>query len=247
MQSRGGGAIAAPGFTQGAIDGLRLSWVNASTVQIGIGKARDSADAANVELTGTQNIDITASGINGLDTGSEATSTWYSVWIVSGSSGTGGLLSTSATAPTLPAGYDVSKRRLGWVYNHSDDDLQNFDMEGSGRDRTTWWHESGPDYLNVLTDGTSNGSWSEVDVSSRVPATADSMWVRGYSGAGGTVSSRVRPSDYTITAAYMLLIHDEARWGFQRFFCVDTKAIQYYSDSGTPQITIGIKGWKETI
>lgn len=50
-------------------------------------------------------IDITASGANGLDTGVKAATTWYFVWVISNGTTTAGLLSLSATAPTMPSGY----------------------------------------------------------------------------------------------------------------------------------------------
>jgi hypothetical protein len=50
-------------------------------------------------------VDIAASGLNGLDTGSKANSTWYALWVISNGTTTGGLLSLSFTAPTLPSGY----------------------------------------------------------------------------------------------------------------------------------------------
>lgn len=53
-----------------------------------------------------ETLDITASGANGLDTGSEAGNTWYYAWAIGKADGTlDGLLSASASSPTLPAGY----------------------------------------------------------------------------------------------------------------------------------------------
>lgn len=48
-----------------------------------------------------------SAGANGLDTGTIAASTWYYVFVIwnSGTNTTAGLISLSATAPTLPAGY----------------------------------------------------------------------------------------------------------------------------------------------
>ena len=56
----------------------------------------------------------TTTGANALDTGTIATSTWYSVWVIWNGTTTAGLLSTSATAPTLPSGY-THKARVGWM------------------------------------------------------------------------------------------------------------------------------------
>lgn len=56
----------------------------------------------------------TTTGANALDTGTIATSTWYSVWVIYNGTTTAGLLSTSATSPTLPSGY-THKARVGWI------------------------------------------------------------------------------------------------------------------------------------
>jgi hypothetical protein len=57
---------------------------------------------------------IAASGVNGLDSGTSSASTWYSLWVIWNGSTVAGLLSLSATAPTLPAGY-THKARVGWI------------------------------------------------------------------------------------------------------------------------------------
>lgn len=63
-------------------------------------------------------IDITSSGVDGLDTGAEAGSTWYYIWVIwnATTSTASGLLSLSATAPTMPAGYTY-KALVGSVRN----------------------------------------------------------------------------------------------------------------------------------
>lgn len=63
-------------------------------------------------------IDITSSGVQGLDTGSEAASTLYYIYIIYNGTTVAGLLSTSASSPTMPDGY-THKRLVGEVYNNS--------------------------------------------------------------------------------------------------------------------------------
>lgn len=57
-------------------------------------------------------INAATTGANGLDAGSLANNTWYYNYIISNGSTTAGLMSTSATAPTMPSGY-VYKYRVG--------------------------------------------------------------------------------------------------------------------------------------
>lgn len=56
--------------------------------------------------------DVTVAGLNGLDTGAQAASTTYYVYVIynSTSNTIGSLLSISTSAPTMPAGYTFKKR-----------------------------------------------------------------------------------------------------------------------------------------
>lgn len=65
----------------------------------------------------SETVDITVSGASGLDTGSEASSTWYYIYIIWDGTNVNALLSTSATAPTMPSGYTY-KKLVGAVYNN---------------------------------------------------------------------------------------------------------------------------------
>ena len=57
---------------------------------------------------------LSVSGVNGLDTGTVAAGTWYSLWVIWNGSTKAGLLSLSGTAPALPSGY-THAARVGWV------------------------------------------------------------------------------------------------------------------------------------
>lgn len=70
---------------------------------------------------------ITTSGVNGLDTGVEAGTTWYYLWIIAKTdlSSVDALLSLSATAPTMPALYTY-KALVGAVFNNAGSDFQDW-------------------------------------------------------------------------------------------------------------------------
>lgn len=79
--------------------------------------------------------DITVSGAGGLDTGAEATSTWYHLWVIAKADGTKSvILSTSATAPTLPTGYTYKAYTGAW-YNGSDGHFRRAYQRGT---RAAW-------------------------------------------------------------------------------------------------------------
>jgi hypothetical protein len=128
-----GAAAAVPAFRalsrddvplpRGWIDGLTLALnATANKLDIAAGGCRDSTDAYNLALAGTFTKSLAANwaagtGNGGLDTGSEAANTWYHVFLIRKSSDgtTDALFSLSATAPSMPTGYDL-KRRIGSIY-----------------------------------------------------------------------------------------------------------------------------------
>lgn len=120
-------------YPPGHLDGLRVSWVSVDSVSIAAGTCRNSTNTANIEVTSLLTATITTAGANGLDTGSEASATWYALYVIDGPTvSPASLLSTSFTSPTLPANYTVF-RRVGAVYNNPD--IYQFTMHGNGRDR----------------------------------------------------------------------------------------------------------------
>jgi hypothetical protein len=102
---------------RGSIDGLTLS--NDGTtpntkIDVAAGLCRDDTDAMCIRLAASKAIDCGTTGANGLDTGSLANSTWYHVFAIGKRDGSAqaALASTSASAPTLPSGYQY-QRRIG--------------------------------------------------------------------------------------------------------------------------------------
>lgn len=136
--------------------------------------------AAPVDVT----VDVNASGINGLDTGTKSPSTWYHIWIISQSSGVAqGLLSVSASNPTLPGGYTF-KAYVGAIFNNS----SNYLISYLQNDRLVWADKIPP--LSMTAFPTTPTS---VDLSASVPSTAISVIIElsGLTVPGGNYISNV--------------------------------------------------------
>lgn len=84
----------------------------------------------------TLSANILVGGVNGLDTGSPASSTWYSLWIIYNGSTASALLSASTgTAPTsLPGGYSYYAR---FGYIRTDSTVNKFPLAFIQRGRVT--------------------------------------------------------------------------------------------------------------
>lgn len=104
---------------------------------------------------------ITVSGANGLDTGSEAGSTWYYVWVIYNGTTVASLLSTSATAPTMPSGYTY-KAKVGSVRNDASSNFSVFHKRGQ---------RVNIDETLILANGNSN-TWASVTFTTIVPPEA---------------------------------------------------------------------------
>lgn len=159
------------GLPTGYISGFVSNWDGNSTVTITAGVCRDIDDTHDIIHTGTLTPNVTMSGVNGLDTGSETDDTWYSVWVIADDADVlvvASLLSISVSAPTLPSGYDV-KRRVGWTRNKPGNFLQSV-TQNTSRDRLYQYNENGSN-VQVLNNGTATTP-TNVDLSSLVPPTS---------------------------------------------------------------------------
>jgi len=87
--------------------------------------AKDASGDPRTLTAVSVTVDITASGANGLDTGSEGPSTWYYVWLIYDGTNVRGLFSTSRTTPTLPSGYTF-KALVAEVRNNASSNFMTF-------------------------------------------------------------------------------------------------------------------------
>ncbi len=144
-------------------------------------------DAGGASLRGAPvdvTIDENASGVNGLDTGTKSPSTWYHIWIISKPvGGAQGLLSLSASSPTLPGGY-AYKAYVGAVYNNDSDYLRLYIQNGT----LAWADKTAP--LGMTAFPTTPTS---VDLSASIPSTAASVIIElsGLTTIGGYFISDV--------------------------------------------------------
>jgi len=114
-------------------------------------------------------VDLSASGLGGLDTGSEAADTWYYVYAVPGAtSGTFELMASVTDPATGPTGYPVF-RYLGFVRNDSSSNIKPFDYREVGvyRYRDPSDTEAVIYWAEVASPTT--GVWNNIDLSTAAP------------------------------------------------------------------------------
>jgi len=171
-------AFEAAGGVTGRNEGLVVKYVSATTVDIDADflTVFDSSNAAALLSSINLTAAITSSGVNGLDTGSEA-AVWYHIWVIYNGTTTASLLSASATSPTMPSGYTY-KKYVGAVYNPSSS-FRNFYQQGNFAQiaKIYGWN------------GDSTTSWVSHDVSTIIPTTAKTLMgnlIVDWRGTSGT-------------------------------------------------------------
>ncbi len=149
------------------VSGLRLARASDTTATVAAGYARDSQNQMTLSTSASVTINMATNGINGLDTGSFAASTSYAVYMVGdvqGRNDTGFVASTSATAPTLPAGYS-NYVRIGWLRSDGSTHLLAFQQAGSAGTRIYQWNAA-----IVALAGGSSATFAAVTLETCMPA-----------------------------------------------------------------------------
>jgi len=243
------------GDTEVLIDGIimlngylhngKLVYNSASTVDIGEGGianiVRDVGNTYTIEWTGALTADITTAGAGGLDTGSEASDTWYAVFVIADSSEVNSpdvLLSLSATAPTMPGGYDVF-RRLGWVRNNASSDIIPFFQSAVGGYRRIIYTDNISNRA-ILIAGPSVG-FASVSAAAYVPTTARTLAMQGKE-SGTTFTILYRGAAEPISG---ILIGNEMT--YDSFPCTATQTIGYAHLSVGGITDIWVLGYLDTL
>lgn len=173
------------------------------------GQARSDSDDYNLTKTSTITINPATTGANGLDSGSLANSTWYYAFVIAKSSdGTiAGLLSTSATAPTMPTGYD-QKRRVGCVRTDGSAALfRQKTTRGSGNLRLVQYRENTTGTTFRILNGANLAtypSWTDVDCSALIPPTSREL--QAYALQSANVASTIRWREASLSAQVIELM-----------------------------------------
>lgn len=192
--------------TAGQITGLVSSSDGGDTLTITQGVARDSTDSAWITVPDgeTRTVDITASGLGGLDTGSVAASTSYALYIVEGPAGAvGGILSLSFTESGVTILSGSVLRRIGAVVTDSSSEILKFTMEGTSNARAVTYDVA--ESTVQIVDGSSATVWTEATPQPWLPVCATKGKLKVVpSGTGNTSSVMGEGAPVTVGTATVL-------------------------------------------
>lgn len=140
-------------------------------------------NTSNLPFTATSvsvTINANTTGANGIDTGALGASTAYFIWLISDGTTTAGLLSLSATAPTMPSGYTY-KVRVGATFTGGSSTLLRIIQKGNRGQYKVTTGSTTPSLPTLFTgaQGTfatdSSIVYASVSVVGKVPSTATSI------------------------------------------------------------------------
>lgn len=244
-------AIPTPVVNEGLlyINGLNLSYATTTTMTVGTGQCRNSSDVVDINVDAALTINTASSGVNGLDQGSIANNTLYAVFVVADSSEklpVCAMLSTSATAPVLPYGYDAI-RRLGWVRTNGSAQILDFTQRGAGALRNMYYAAS------IATDITAGASatFAAVDASGSAPSTAVELIVKATltADAGGTRSVALRDGGSTSAAGQSIMSAAASTViaGMMNCPCGASGDIDYLVSNASAAVALNVQGYVDAL
>lgn len=202
--------ISSQGFPKGYINGKAPVFTDASTVTFPSGlRARDSGNNADIELTASVAVTLAGTwsvGTPGLDTGSEASNTWYYYYLIRRpDTGVCSVLASTVNenvtgSITLPTNY-TQKRQLPFsVRNDSASDILDFMVIDGWPHRPRIIYNTSFALAGSTADttfvATGQNAWTTVSLSSFVPALSRLAIIHHSSdGSGGSFNQAlIRPT-----------------------------------------------------
>ncbi len=188
------------GSIQGSAKNLRASATGLSAITTVTADEIAVEDSSNVYET-LRNVSLsisgTTTGANALDTGTIATSTWYSTWVIWNGTTTAGLLSLSATAPTLPSGY-THKARVGWI--RTDTTGNKYPLAFTQFGKRVRYKVAGnvtgyPAMASGAQGNTATPTWVSVAVANFIPTTAASIHGTMFNNGGVNGNLIIAPNN----------------------------------------------------
>lgn len=233
------------------VSNLNLSWASNTTLSVGAGAARDSNNIIDMVTFASTTINSAVVGANGLDTGTLAASTWYYVYMIGDSTNYNPdafLISTSATVPYLPSGYD-SYRRIGCAVTNGSTQFVKATQVGTGASRRYFYDT----FINALTAGNAT-AYTAVSLAASVPPLANTpvnlMAVFTPNAAANTASFRPTGSSATSVLTISAVVASQPQnLQIELLSGVSSGAsrIDYLVSSASAALTLNVLGFTDGI
>ena len=230
-----------PGLSSGLkIQATSNTAVTVTATQIAIGSTTGTYTPNTISLT----LSTSTTGANALDTGTVAASTWYAVWAIYNETTVAGLLSLSATAPTMPSGY-THKGRIGWVRT-----------DGSSNLLRTIQYGTRAQYITpaagypLMASGSTSSAWTAISTANYAPSTAAGIVV-GLQRGSTLATTAVHPNNAIPTAGNLATLwlgsngNFDAPTNMQGLLLLETTSIYWLSNAALTYVYA--QGWVDNV
>ena len=250
------GQVSAVGLSTASAQGLTVTYTS-TTASITVASALLTSSSGFYSLYsgGTLAVNTNTTGAGGLDTGARASSTWYYFYIISNGTTVAGLASTSATSPTLPAGYNFFIRVSA---NITDGSSNFYIVKQKGRDAQYVVGSSGnttafPQAASGVAGSPIYGTWVAVNLTSILPSTATRVRGSLYVGGGGGGHALIAPNNnfggYSSTTKQPPVVINTNGYLSASFDLTLENALStgLYWASDTSYAVLSIIGWSDSV
>lgn len=225
---------------------------NVSVVADAVVLLSTSGTAAPQVVTPNITINSSATGENGLDTGTLAASTWYSVWVIWNGATAAGLLSLSAASPAMPIGY-THRARVGWIRTDGSANRFPLCMRQFGR-RAEWSPSASANITSYPTVqvGSTSGSAVSVSVASAAPTTACCVLIRVRTNGVANASVAAAKSPDACVAygdADVGVVNQSSGYTLMSVgqVLLQTEQTIFVKSSNDPNSSVSVVGWEDNL
>lgn len=230
------------------IDGLQLTWASTTTLTVAAGQCRDADNVNDIVLSSAVTINAATNGLNGLDQGALANSTFYAVYAIGSSFNSslgGAILSTDTSSPLLPSNYDTY-RRIGYVLTSGAAAILNFRQTGNGPDRWMFYDVM----INELNGGNAT-AFTDVDMASSVPVGSAKMVKLQctYTPAAAGRAALIRPDGAVAAEGWVKLQNcaAAAQISMQDILCDSLSVIEYDLENAADALSLDVRGYQDRL
>ncbi len=254
------------------INGLQMSYTSTTTITVQPGRARDTYNVNDIVVgyppnvaasqTGEatvppyaagvpQVVSISSNGVNALDTGTVADSTFYAVYAIGDSYNNNPgacILSVNTVTPVYPMGYNIS-RRIGYILTSNSGTILNFWQYGNQSSRDMYYDVG----IGAPTT-TGSTSYAAIALGASVPPIACQVIMKvaytpnsatniaSFIPYGSTASAGIVVFGYGVAAEQqgMLTILTELN-------TTPAAAFQYKTTSGSDTLVLTVAGYKDNL
>lgn len=233
------------------VNGLQVSWTNATTLSVATGHCRNTTNVNDIFLNNTVTINTGVNGAGGLDVGTLQDNTFYYVYAIGSSVAQApGSAILSAVAPSsfsnFPQYYDMFHLLASGILTNGSAQILQFARAGNGLTRQHYYDVP----ISVLSAGAAT-SYTNINLASAVPIGNTVVHLQGQltpNTAGDELYLRVNGSNATNGNTTVFgNVASQVSANNIDLMCDSSELIQYKVTSSSDSATVLVRGYLDVL